>query len=63
MVPVFGQIAAQTPGAVFRKVDVDKNEQVAQSCGITAVPTFQVRVCSLTPEYDPVSQIQRARFC
>ena len=40
--PKFDAIAAKTPGAVFVKVDVDKNEEVAAECGIESMPTFQV---------------------
>ena len=40
--PVFNTLAAMNPGAVFVKVDVDKNTQVAEMCGIKSMPTFQV---------------------
>lgn len=40
--PVFEQIASATPGAIFVKVDVDEAEDIAQQCGIRAMPTFQV---------------------
>jgi thioredoxin len=41
--PKFAQIAArpENAGATFIKVDVDKVRDAAQSCGISAMPTFQ----------------------
>ena len=39
--PVFAQLAEENPDVVFVKVDVDENEEVAQQCGIQAMPTFQ----------------------
>jgi thioredoxin len=42
--PVFERLAKQYEGStsiVFAKVDVDKAKDVAQACGITAMPTFQ----------------------
>ena len=41
--PEFDALAAATPGAVFRKVDVDKVQDLAERCGISAMPTFQAR--------------------
>jgi len=38
--PFFQQLAEKYPDAVFVKVDVDQNEDVAQECGISAMPTF-----------------------
>lgn len=38
--PVFQKLAAETVDAIFVKVDVDKNGEVAQACGITSMPTF-----------------------
>ena len=39
--PFFAQLAEKYPDAVFVKVDVDENEEVAAECGISAMPTFQ----------------------
>ncbi|KAK0100166.1 hypothetical protein ONS95_008504 [Cadophora gregata] len=41
--PVFSRLATQhgSSGIVFAQVDVDKAKDVAQTCGITAMPTFQ----------------------
>jgi len=39
--PIFVKLAEEMPDVVFVKVDVDENEQVAQACGIQAMPTFQ----------------------
>ena len=39
--PVFTQLAEEMPDVVFVKVDVDENEEVAQQCGISSMPTFQ----------------------
>ena len=38
--PKFEQLAGETDGVLFVKVDVDENEDVAQECGISAMPTF-----------------------
>ncbi|GBF98438.1 thioredoxin H-type [Raphidocelis subcapitata] len=40
--PVFVQLSEQYPDLVFLKVDVDANADVAATCGISAMPTFQV---------------------
>ena len=40
--PKFEAIAAATPGALFAKVDVHVNEEVAHECGVSSMPTFQV---------------------
>ncbi|WIA21555.1 hypothetical protein OEZ85_000751 [Tetradesmus obliquus] len=40
--PIFVKLSEQYPIAVFLKVDVDQNAAVAQECGISAMPTFQV---------------------
>ncbi|KAL2066817.1 hypothetical protein VTL71DRAFT_1241 [Oculimacula yallundae] len=42
--PVFGRLATQNASnsnIVFAQVDVDKAKDVAQTCGISAMPTFQ----------------------
>jgi len=39
--PVFEKLAAEMTDVDFVKVDVDENEEVAQKCGIQAMPTFQ----------------------
>jgi len=39
--PVFQRLATQYPEAVFVKVDVDKQQQTAQSYKVTAMPTFK----------------------
>lgn len=41
MTPIFEKLADTTTNAVFVKVDVDKHEQVAALCKISAMPTFQ----------------------
>ncbi len=39
--PIFEKMAEEFPDAVFVKVDVDEADDVAQACGIQAMPTFQ----------------------
>src|SRR5215469_1213644 len=42
--PTFDKLAKQhesSTSIIFAKVDVDKAKEVAQACGITAMPTFQ----------------------
>ena len=39
--PIFVKLAEEMPDIVFVKVDVDENEEVAQECGISCMPTFQ----------------------
>jgi len=38
--PDFAKLAEENPDCVFIKVDVDENEDTAQACGISAMPTF-----------------------
>ncbi|KAL3158313.1 hypothetical protein ABBQ38_010557 [Trebouxia sp. C0009 RCD-2024] len=40
--PYFEELSTKHTGATFIKVDVDAVEAVAQECGISAMPTFQV---------------------
>ena len=39
--PIFHSLAEKTPEVYFVKVDVDEAEEVAGTCGIQAMPTFQ----------------------
>jgi thioredoxin-like negative regulator of GroEL len=40
--PEFVKLSNEYTSVVFLKVDVDQVESVAASCGISAMPTFQV---------------------
>ena len=40
--PVYEKMANEFPQAVFVKVDVDQNRDVAAQCGIRAMPTFKL---------------------
>jgi len=40
--PEFVKLSNEYENVVFLKVDVDQVESVAASCGISAMPTFQV---------------------
>jgi len=39
--PIFEGMVDQYPDVVFVKVDVDDAADVAEKCGISAMPTFQ----------------------
>merc|ERR1719384_1857764 len=39
--PIFEAMASDFPNAVFLKVDVDAASDIAEHCGISAMPTFQ----------------------
>ena len=38
--PLFGELSEKNPDVVFVKLDVDANEEVAQLCEVSAMPTF-----------------------
>ena len=40
--PLFAQLASEFPQAEFIKVDVDENQETAQACQVSAMPTFKV---------------------
>ena len=40
--PVFERMAEEMPSVAFFKCDVDENEEAAEECQITAMPTFQL---------------------
>jgi len=40
--PVFASLAQEMPEVDFVKVDVDEAQDVAQMCGVRAMPTFQL---------------------
>ena len=39
--PVFEALSAEYPQASFAKVDVDENQETAQECKVSAMPTFK----------------------
>mmetsp|Transcript_701 Transcript_701/g.873 ORF Transcript_701/g.873 Transcript_701/m.873 type:complete len:104 (-) Transcript_701:478-789(-) len=39
--PIFEAMATQFPDAILVKVDVDAASDIAEKCGISAMPTFQ----------------------
>ena len=39
--PHFAAMANENPNVIFVKVDVDSQDQIAQRCGVRAMPTFQ----------------------
>jgi len=39
--PIFESYATEFPNAILVKVDVDAASDVAEKCGIQAMPTFQ----------------------
>merc|ERR1712232_135711 len=39
--PIFAKMADENPDVAFVKVDVDEMADIAGSCGISAMPTFQ----------------------
>ena len=40
MGPIFEEVAKETDGVVFAKVDVDENEEFSAACGIRSIPTI-----------------------
>ena len=40
--PVYERMAKEMPTVSFFKCDVDENEEAAEECEITAMPTFQL---------------------
>ena len=40
--PLYAQLASEFPQAEFIKVDVDENQETAQACQVSAMPTFMV---------------------
>ena len=40
--PLFAQLASEFPQADFIKVDVDENQETAQACQVSAMPTFKI---------------------
>lgn len=42
MAPLFAEFAEKNKNAVFVKVDVDKNQDIAAEAGVSMLPTFQL---------------------
>lgn len=40
MSPIFDSLAKEHPKAVFLKIDVDDQKELARRYGVTAMPTF-----------------------
>ena len=40
--PLYAQLASEFPQADFIKVDVDENQETAQACQVSAMPTFMI---------------------
>lgn len=55
--PIFESMAGDYPDAVFVKVDVDEASDIAEHCGIRAMPTFQFyKGGSLVEEFSGASK-------
>ena len=39
--PIYEKMAGDYPNAIFVKIDVDEASDLAERCGISAMPTFQ----------------------
>ena len=42
MAPILEELAAETEGVVFAKVDVDQNPEMVMGLGITSIPTLML---------------------
>ena len=69
MAPIVEQLASETPGVVFAKVDVDENPEVAMGLGISSIPTLMLfkdgqvveRVIGVTPKEELKKLIEKHR--